>query len=232
MGSRGKFIAIEGVDGAGKHTQAELLGAALRARGVPFVPFSFPRYASTFGRLIAKFLNGDFGPLDTIDAHFSALLYAGDRFEAKAELEAVLATGKTILSDRYIASNLAHQTARVQPQERAAFTSWLKNLEYVIYGLPEEDLVIYLRLPASEARERVGRKAARDYTALQHDLQEADLLHLEQTSAVYDVLAKQPNWVTVECIEPSTGAPRTTQEIHVEVLAAVSSRILAQALPA
>ena len=113
MASRGTFIAIEGIDGSGKHTQAEWLGRAFAARGIPYVPFSFPRYGSSFGKLIASFLNGEFGRLDAIDAHLSALLYAGDRFEAKPELEAALAAGKTILTDRYVASNLAHQTARV-----------------------------------------------------------------------------------------------------------------------
>src|ERR1700676_61828 len=107
MASRGKFIALEGIDGAGKRTQSQLLGSALNARGIACAPFSFPRYGSTFGRLISGFLNGQFGALETIDAHFSSLLYAGDRFEAKHELEDTLASGSTILADRYVASNLA-----------------------------------------------------------------------------------------------------------------------------
>ncbi len=86
MAPRGTFIAIEGIDGSGKHTQAAWLGRALAARGIPYVPFSFPRYGSSFGKLIANFLNGDFGRLESVDAHLSALLYAGDRFEAKVEL--------------------------------------------------------------------------------------------------------------------------------------------------
>src|SRR5271156_5241864 len=102
MNSPGKFIVIEGVDGAGKHTQSEMLEDALKSRGIVCIPFSFPRYESTFGKLIAKFLNGDFGPLAAVDAHLSALLYAGDRFESKAELEAALNSGKTLLADRYI----------------------------------------------------------------------------------------------------------------------------------
>src|ERR1700720_2076052 len=121
MTSRGNFIAIEGIDGAGKHTQAKWLGRAFAARGIPYAPFSFPRYGSSFGKLIASFQNGDFGRLEAIDAHLSALLYAGDRFEAKPELEAALAAGKTILTDRYVASNLAHQTARVPPERRTEF---------------------------------------------------------------------------------------------------------------
>src|SRR6201998_4632981 len=148
--TRGKLIVIEGIDGAGKRTQADLLARTFEQRGMAFVRFSFPRYESSFGRLIGRFLNGDFGPLPAVDAHFSALLYAGDRFEAKSELEAALDSGQTVLTDRYIASNLAHQAARVSAEKRSEFIGWLRQLEYGIYGLPAEDLVIYLRVSAQE----------------------------------------------------------------------------------
>jgi dTMP kinase len=228
MGSRGTLIAIEGIDGAGKHTQARLLVQWFAARGISNVPFSFPRYESSFGRLIASFLNGEFGKLEAVDAHLSALLYAGDRFQAKPELAAALAAGKTILADRYVASNLAHQTARVAPEKRAEFMAWLRQLEYGIYGLPVEDLVIYLRLGAVEAQQRVGRKAARGYTALEHDLQESNLSHLEQAAQVYDDLANEPNWVTVECFDQAAVTLRSPEEIHRAVVAAVESRALSR----
>jgi dTMP kinase len=228
MGSRGTLIAIEGIDGAGKHTQAQLLTQWFAARGISCVPFSFPRYESSFGRLIASFLNGEFGQLETVDAHLSALLYAGDRFQAKPELAAALAAGKTILADRYVASNLAHQTARVAPERRAEFLAWLRQLEYGIYGLPVEDLVIYLRLGASEAQRRVGRKVARGYTPLERDLQESNLTHLEQAAQVYDDLANEPNWVTVECFDATAGTLRSPGEIHRTVLAAVESSVLSR----
>jgi dTMP kinase len=228
MGSRGTLIAIEGIDGAGKHTQAQLLTHWFAARDISCVAFSFPRYESSFGRLIASFLNGEFGKLETVDAHLSALLYAGDRFQAKPELAAALAAGKTILADRYVASNLAHQTARVAPEGRAEFMAWLRQLEYGIYGLPVEDLVIYLRLGASEAQQRVGRKAARSYTPLERDQQESNLTHLEQAAQVYDDLANEPNWVTVECFDAAAAAMRSPEEIHRTVLAAVESRVLSR----
>ncbi len=226
MPHRGRFIAIEGIDGSGKRTQIDLLSHALEARGVAHVRYSFPRYESSFGRLVARYLNGDFGRLDAVDPHFSALLYAGDRFEARAELESALAEGKTVLADRYIGSNLAHQTARVGTQRREEFLSWLKRLEYGIYGLPAEELVIYLRLPALEAHRLVGLKAARNYTHLQRDLQEADLKHLEQAALVYDRLATEPNWVTVECFETAAGELRQPEAIHRAVMAAVESRLV------
>ena len=231
MPRAGKFIAIEGIDGSGKRTQIDLLSRALEARGVPHVRYSFPRYESTFGRLVARYLNGEFGQLEAVDAHLSALLFAGDRFECKAELETALGEGKTVLADRYIGSNLAHQTARVGAQRREEFLSWLKRVEYGIYGLPVEDLVLYLRLPAVEAHRLVGLKAARAYTDLQRDVQEADLKHLEQAALVYDRLATEPNWVTVECFDAGAGALRPPEEIHQAMMAAVEARLvgLAQA---
>jgi dTMP kinase len=226
MPHRGKFIAIEGIDGSGKRTQIDLLSRAFDARGLPYVRCSFPRYESSFGRLVARFLNGEFGRLEAVDAHLSALLYAGDRFEARAELEAALAAGKMVLADRYVGSNLAHQGARVGPQRREDFISWLKRTEYGIYGLPAEDLVIYLRLPAIEAHRLVGLKSTRHYTTLERDLQEADLKHLEQAALVYDRLATEPNWVTVECFDITAHQLRPPEEVHRGVMAAVEARLM------
>lgn len=223
MASNGKLIAIEGIDGSGKHTQIELLSKAFDARGIPYTRFSFPRYDSSFGQLVACYLNGEFGSLEAVDPHFSALLFAGDRFESKRELEDALARGRTILADRYIASNLAHQTARVGPQRREEFSSWLKRLEYGIYGLPAEDLALYLRVPAVEAQRMVGRKVARKYTNRKRDLQESDLRHLEQAALVYDRLATEANWRTIECWDDAKDALRPPDDIHLEVIAAIQA---------
>ena len=221
--SRGRLIAIEGVDGAGKRTQTELLGRALVARGIPCVTFSFPRYESFFGKMIAGFLNGEFGGLEDVDPRLAAMLYAGDRLEAKPELEAALAADKTILADRYIASNLAHQCARVVPEQRAEFLAWLRRLEYDIYGLPAESLVVYLRVKPAEAQQMVERKAARGYTSLKRDLLESNLTHLENAALVYDALAAEPNWVTIECVDAESGTMKPPEEIHRAVLAAAEA---------
>ena len=229
--SRGKLIVIEGIDGAGKGTQTDLLARAFQQRGIPLVRFCFPRYESSFGRLISRFLNGEFGPLPAVDPHFSALLYAGDRLEAKLELEAALDSGQTILTDRYIASNLAHQGARVPPEGRTEFVSWLRQLEYGIYGLPAEDLVIYLRVRAEEGHRRVGLKASRSYTAKRRDLQESDLLHLKEAALVYDQLAEAANWATIDCFDSQSGRHRPPEEIHQAVLEAIDSRVFSRAAP-
>lgn len=221
MPALGKFIAVEGIDGSGKRTQVELLTTALRARGHSVYSTGFPQYDSWFGKMVGQFLNGDFGPLERVDPHFTALLYAGDRFEAKPKLEGALNNGQIVLADRYIASNLAHQTARVAPDKRSAFLEWIEHLEYGIYGLPRENLVLYLRVPAREAQKLVAQKSARSYTSAQKDLLEASLRHLEEAAAMYDFLSRRPSWATVECFDSARGTMRSPQEIAAGVLAAV-----------
>src|SRR5579863_9355114 len=126
--ARGKFIVLEGIDGSGKRTQLDRLASAFAARAVPFAQIGFPNYDGFFGKLVAQFLNGEFGRLASVDPHFSALLYAGDRLESKPAIESALASGKTLLADHYIGSNLAHQGARVSPDKRPEFLAWLKRL--------------------------------------------------------------------------------------------------------
>src|SRR5271167_1670897 len=225
MPVRGKFIVLEGIDGSGKRTQIEALAREFSRRGMALSQISFPNYSGFFGKLVAQFLNGEFGPLAAVDPHFSALLSAGDRLESKPAIESALAAGKIVLADRYIASNLAHQGARVPREKRDEFLAWLKQLEYQVYALPSEDLVIYLRVPAAEAHRLVGEKAKREYTELRRDLQESDLAHLQAASDVYDQLARQPNWLKIECYDVQARALRSPEAIHKEILEAIEARV-------
>jgi dTMP kinase len=224
----GKLIAIEGIDGSGKRTQLDLLEKALTASGMQVHSTGFPHYDSWFGKMVGQFLNGDFGSLDSVDPHFAALLYAGDRFGAKQELSAAIDQGKLILADRYIASNLAHQTARVPPDKRNEFIAWIEHLEYNIYGLPREDLVIYLRVPPAEAQALVSKKSARSYTSAKQDIQESNLRHLEDAAGMFDVLSRRPNWTTVECFDAGRATLRTPESIAADLLTIVEPLLAAK----
>lgn len=223
MNSRGKLIAVEGIDGSGKQTQVRLLAQALESRGHGVLSTGFPQYESWFGKMAGQFLNGDFGSIDTVDPHFAALLYAGDRFENKGPLVAALDRGDIVVADRYVASNLAHQVARAVPEKRLDFRKWIEHLEYGIYGLPKEDLVLYLRVTPQHAQTLVAKKAARAYTDAAHDILEASARHLQIASDIYDDLARSPNWKTIECVDARTQDMRTPEDIAREVLAAVAS---------
>jgi dTMP kinase len=227
MMTRGKLIAIEGIDGSGKRTQVELLKDALRARGHQVYLTGFPQYGSWFGKMVGQFLNGELGPLESVDPHFTALLYAGDRLEAKAAIEEALAAGKIVLADRYIGSNMAHQTARVPASKRAEFTKWIEHLEYQVYSLPRESLVVYLRVPPSAAQKQVAQKSERSYTSAKQDLQEASLRHLEDAAEMYDRLSKRAGWTTVQCFDAASQKMRAPGEIASEILAAVEPALMA-----
>ena len=221
MTRRGLLIAIEGIDGSGKHTQAKLLEHSLSCRGFSVLATGFPQYDSWFGHMVGRFLDGDFGPLDTVDPHFSALLYAGDRFEAKSRIEAALNDGKIVLVDRYVASNLAHQVARAPAEKRSEFLRWIEHLEYSIYGLPKEDLILYLRVPPSQAQKLVAQKSERNYTRKTLDIQEKSLHHLEDAAEMYDMLSRSKPWATVQCYDANRQSLRLPEDISTEVLHAV-----------
>jgi dTMP kinase len=223
MNKRGNLIAIEGIDGSGKQTQVRLLAHELESRDYQVLSTGFPHYDSWFGRMVGQFLNGDFGPLDSVDPHFTALLYAGDRFECKGPIVAALESGGIVLADRYVGSNLAHQTARSAPEYRSAFRAWIEHLEYNIYELPREDLVLYLRLPARQAQTLVAKKSAREYTDAAHDILESNIRHLQDAAEMYDELSRRPNWKTIECFDAAKQMIRSPQEISADILAAVLS---------
>lgn len=221
MPTSGLLIALEGIDGSGKQTQLRLLEHELTVRGHRVYSTGFPQYDSWFGRMVGQFLNGDFGPLESVDPHFTALLYAGDRFEAKPKLAQALGQGSVVLADRYIASNLAHQTARAPAAKRADFLNWIEHLEYNVYGLPRENLVLYLRVPPQEAQALVARKSARSYTGAKQDIQEASLSHLADAADMYDLLSRRSPWATIQCFDSARGGMRLPEEISRDVLAAV-----------
>ena len=228
MGYPGKLIAVEGIDGSGKQTQVRLLARELESRGHKVLATGFPQYDSWFGKMVGQFLNGDFGALDSVDPHFTALLYAGDRFEGKQPIVSALQNGEIVLADRYVGSNLAHQTARSAPEKRAEFRAWIEHLEYGIYGLPRETLVLYLRVPPREAQILVAKKSARAYTEAAHDILESNIWHLQDAADMYDQLSRGSNWKTIECFDAASQMMHTPEEIAAAVLTAVAPALRPQ----
>jgi dTMP kinase len=196
-------VAIEGIDGSGKGTQASRLREALLRDGRTCGLIAFPRYSdTTFGRTIARYLNGEFGDLHSAGAHFAALLYAGDRFESLQLIDHERSTRDVLIFDRYVPSNLAHQAAKVDNSEQKPFLEWVESIEYGVYRLPRPSLVIYLDMPVPIAQQLIGRKPVRAYTARSADLHEADGDYLARTAAVYRQLAaRDSTWRVIRCAD-------------------------------
>lgn len=147
MKKRGKFIVIEGIDGSGKDTQTNLLVKKLKESGYKVRNFDFPQYRKTFfGGAVGRFLKGEFGSLNEVNPYLASIVYAGDRWQAKDEINKYLGMGYVVVSNRYVLSNL-HQASKLKSKKRKEFWDFIENLEYKTYGVPKEDLDLILDVP-------------------------------------------------------------------------------------
>jgi dTMP kinase len=216
-----RLVALEGIDGSGKGTQAARLSAELGRRGRSCRLWSFPRYQeSHFGRQIADFLNGRFGALNQVHPTLVSLLFAGDRLEARPQLLESLMSADVVLCDRYVPSNIAHQGAKVSGAARTELIRWVEYVEYELFALPRPDLVIWLDMPVREAQQLIARKSQRSYTAAAADLHEADAHYLADVRSVYaELAATNPGWITIAGVDH--GRVRTADEVAAELLPTV-----------
>lgn len=148
---RGRFLVIEGIDGAGTTTQARLLGERLRAEGrtahVTAEPSGGP-VGALVRQVLTRRIVGKGGA--DVDPAALALLFAADRLDHHAgEIAPKLAEGVDVVSDRFTLSSLAYQGLALGDME------WVEALNA---RAPAADLVIFLRVRADLALRR--RRAA------------------------------------------------------------------------
>ena len=183
------FIVLEGLDGAGKSTQMRLLQSFLTKNNIESEWLHFPRFdAPVFGELIAKFLRGDFGNVQTVNPYIVGLLFAGDRNDAASIIRNWLKEGKCVLLDRYVYSNIAYQCAKLPPAERQELRQWILQMEYDYFGIPQPDLTLFLDVPLSHVEQKLtAHRQGEDRSYLQgkEDIHEASLSLQEQVRAVY-----------------------------------------------
>ncbi|MCA9390002.1 thymidylate kinase [candidate division WWE3 bacterium] len=227
VASPGKLIVIEGTDGSGKKTQADLLVATLKETKIFSQYIDFPRYYHSFyGSLFARYLKGEFGGLEEVDPHLVALMPALDRMTARDEMNGWLSDGAIVVANRYAPSNMAHQTAKVSPEEREGFLAWLEEMEYAINAIPREDLVIFLYVPAEYSFELTKNKEQREYlSGKKIDIQEENFEYQKASESVYLSLAeKNDHWVTIRCID-AAGEMRSREDIHQEIRTLVAQHL-------
>ena len=142
---RGRFIVLEGIDGAGKSEQRGRLVAWLRTRDREVVETSEPTDGA-WGRRVRDFLAG------RLEATPDEVLgfFAADRREHVDSLVLpALERGAIVVSDRYVYSSLAYQAAH--GADRASLRARLE-----VDRLPVPDLALWLRLPVAEALARLA----------------------------------------------------------------------------
>jgi dTMP kinase len=138
----GRLVALEGLDGSGKTTQAARLAAALRARGREVVLTREPTDGPFGRRIRALAKNGD-----PLTAEQERELFTEDRREHVARvIEPALAADRWVLTDRYFLSTVAYQGARG--------LDWREILRNSEAEFPVPDVVLLFELPAAEGLAR------------------------------------------------------------------------------
>lgn len=152
MGSRGRLITIEGVDGAGKTTLAACLAATLSGRGIDARLLREPGGVGAAERV--RELVKD--PALTVGPRAEALLYAAARAQLVDEaLLPALQAGGWVLLDRFVDSSLAYQGAG-----RGLGIDAVRELNRFATGGLEPDRTLLLLVDGAIARERTGERAA------------------------------------------------------------------------
>ena len=167
---RGKFIALEGIDGSGKSTQLGLLVERLTQRGVVCHATREPT-GRPVGALIRQALTGQ----TPLDPRVIAALYAADRIDhlvnGEDGLLSLVERGVTVVTDRYYFSSYAYHSVDMD-------MDWVIGANSVSAGLLRPTVTVFLDVPVERAMERI--RQGRDHEEL---FEKED--RLRQTRAMY-----------------------------------------------
>ena len=225
----GVLIVIEGGDGAGKATQTALLEEYFTQQGKNVTTFAFPEYEEPHsGKLLGELLKGDHGDFISINPYLASLPYSINRAAFKDKIVAALKDGGVVICDRYLPSNLAHQSAKLKTQEeKDEFVTFIEGLEYDALGLPRPTVVIYLGVPTGISMKLIDKKDSRHWLKGmlgKKDVAERDTKHQDAARKVYEhLVAQRPEWHLVECVQ--NDALRTREDIHDEVVSIVEKHL-------
>ncbi|MBR5601210.1 MAG: dTMP kinase [Clostridia bacterium] len=143
------FIVFEGIDGAGKTTQINLLADKLRAAGLDPYVTSEPTGMET-GRAIRRVLSGSVPKTPTQ----VAAMFVQDRIDHNVDpeqgIETYLAKGKAVICDRYYYSSLAYQGSLTD-------FDWVMAANCSCPEIRRPDLCIFLDLSPEESMRRITR---------------------------------------------------------------------------
>ena len=157
---RHPLIAVEGIDGSGKNTQAHLLVDWFKTQGFAATYRDFPRYENLTGKAIGGHLAKKWKASDDLfldELVFQALMTV-NRHEEIPEVLRLQEQGPVVL-DRYWASGYAYGAANGLP------TEWLKTIHAL---LPEPDVCVLIDVPVESSWER--RPERRDRYETQKDM--------------------------------------------------------------
>lgn len=151
---RGKFITLEGIDGAGKSTHLRWIARFLRGRGIRLRLTREPG-GTTTGEKLRRLLLG--GRRDLHPETETLLVFAARREHLDKVIVPTLASGRWVLCDRFTDATYAYQAA-------GSGVKWKKvaSLEQWVQAGLQPDLTILFDVAPAIGRRRAGRRQKPD----------------------------------------------------------------------
>jgi dTMP kinase len=213
---RGLFITLEGLDGSGKTTQIKRLAAWMQRRGPAPVITRQPGGTALGERIRELLLDSRSRGLSTMTE--MALMFA-DRAQAIAEvIEPALASGKTVLCDRFTDSTEAYQGGG-----REIGSATILELHQLICGDLQPDLTLLLlpslQLSLNRARRRSDRVAEQNGKDESRFENEDDAFYGRVWEKYREIAARESGRVVL--IEGDLGI----DEVHEQIVEAVAMRL-------
>ena len=204
MKERGKFIVFEGIDGAGKTTQINLLANYLRERGRAVYCTAEPT-ETVSGGLLRDALSG--ASRRTVCE--MAAMFVFDRINHNVNpvngIQKMLADGFDVICDRYYYSSLAYQGSGTDPE-------WVSNMNLNCPEIMRPDICVFLDLTPEQSMSRINRNRA---TQEIYENEEKLTQVRNQFYCVFEQLRERDNIQIVN-------AYRSVEEIHADIVALIS----------
>lgn len=155
---KGKYIALEGIDGAGKSTQVEQLAAHFKGQGKEVVITREPRKEGIIGDIVQQVLTGK----TKVPSAALQYLFSTDRVIHHAEvIEPALEAGKIVISDRCFWSAIPYgilDKNLVYDNQTLDFLLVSQSILSMYHQFTVPDYTFFLKVSLDLAMQRISGK--------------------------------------------------------------------------
>lgn len=196
----GRFITLEGGEGAGKSTQTRRLAAALDARGVESIVTREPGGSPGAEDIRNLLVNGEPGRWDALTEML--LLFAARADHVSRTIRPALDAGKFVICDRFTDSTYAYQgVGRGTPRET------IRRIESVVLEDFKPDMTLILDLPVEEGLKRADARGGSETRFENFDTD----FHERLRQAFLDIARRSPDRCVI--IDAAAGEDDVAQAI-------------------
>lgn len=222
------IILLESIDNNLKKTQAELLYLWLKDKKYNVYKIDFPDYNSDSSKPLRMYLNGELGKdPKLLNPYVCSTLYCVDMVAQYIQKYKDIMTQKDaiVILTKYISSGAIFQACKFRTfKEKQYYIKWLYDFHIEKFGLPKEDMVIYLDLPVRNCSQLLSSRYRCDEFMKDVHEDEQEYLRICRDNALTVIdLANDAgaNWKYIYCLNKRMQL-KSHHDILIEVIKLVA----------